>query len=611
MIKGNKFTKDKVYRRLLNNAAELWEIPKTELDSLDPLAKLLLGAMAKEMERIGNELYTSDTRIFKRIAQFLLPDELQTAIPAHAVVLCHPAESGDVSRYDEMSFEKRWKNKENLNKVENATLHFSSAGDFDVADIQLKYRAQGASISQYEGLTALETAHLSSSIPSNQILLGFEISEKNFPSQVRLYFDWLSAQEKKFLYSQIQKIQVLDLSDRALRASPGLKDEERVFDLRSSVRGRSVLEEKTVSYYNDRFLRVELKNELSKEVPNFLSSALEELGDKDSSDIMWFKLILPPDLSQTDIDDVMVLPNCIPVLNRKMEKSIYKLNRELNIKKLEFENYFLEIEKAESNYGLTYDECPSLEMTEMKQGSFNLRMGGTGRLDERDGVEYLNYLLDLLRDEKQSFSALDVTSTVSDLKTIEQILQKIKKRVKDARRGSKQPFVVIKPHSTSENAHIFFWSSDGKLANNIPMNSKMRSSNAGIARDGHVTVVSTTLGGQNEMDSKEMIQKYRSTVLSRGMVVTKRDISELCRSIAGEHLDKVMIKQGILASSANKSGFQRSIDVHLVYSENLRDRHQREHLSQRIESELKSTSNFAMPIRIIIEEQHGTVEAMA
>lgn len=611
MAKGNKFTKDKVYRRLLNNAAELWEIPKTEMDSLDPLAKLLLGAMSKEIERIGNELYTSDTRIFKRIAQFLLPDELQTAVPAHSVVLCHPVESGEVSRYDEMTFEKRWKNKENLNTIESALLHFSSAGDFNVANIQLKYRAQGGSVTQHQGLTVLESAHLNSTIPSGQILLGFESRAETPPDEIRLYFDWLSAQEKKFLYSQIQKIQVLDLSDKALQTSPGLKGEERTFDLRSSVRGRSVLEEKVVSYYNDRFLRVDTKNGLSTELPHFLSSAIEELGEKHSSDIVWLKLILPPDLSQTDVEDVLVLPNCIPVLNRKMEKSIFKLNKELNIKELEFENYFLEIEKAESNYGLTYDECPSLEMTEIGEGSFNIRMGGTGRLDERDGIEYLNYLLDLLRDEKQSFSALDVTSTTSDLKTIEQILQKIKKRVNDTRRGSKRPYVVIKPHSTSENAHIFFWSSDGKLANNIAMNSSLRSSNAGIARDGHVTVVSTSLGGQNEMDSKEMIQKYRSTVLSRGMVVTKRDISELCRSIGGEYIDQVTIGQGILASSASKSGFQRSIDVHITYSDKLRDLRQKEHLGQRIESELKSTSNFAMPIRIILEEQHGAVEAMA
>ncbi len=610
MITGNNFTKDKVYRRLLNNAAELWEIPKTELDSLDPLAKLLLGAMSKEIERIGNELYTSDTRIFKRIAQFLLPDESQTAEPAHAVVMCHPVESGEISRFDELTFEKRWKNKANLNKVEHATLHFSSAGDFDVADIRLKYRAQGNRMSLYDGITIIENTSLASSIPSGQILLGFE-RKKDFPKEIRLYFDWLSAQEKKFLYSQIQKVQVFDFSDKPLKTSAGIKDQERVFDLRSSVRGRSILEEKAINYYNERFLRVHMRGEISSELPNNISSALEELGEKQSSDIFWVKLILPPDISKSDVEDVIALPNCVPVLNRKMEKSIFKLNKELNIKKLDFDNYFLEIEKAESNHGMTYDECPSLEMTEMAKGSFNLRMGGTGRLDERDGVEYLNYLLDLLRDEKQSFSALDVTSTATDLKTIEQILQKIKKRVKDARRGSKQPYIVIKPHTSSENAHIFFWSTDGKLANNLPMNTQLRSSNPGIAREGSVTVVSMSLGGENEMDNKEMIQKYRSTVLSRGMVVTKRDIAELCRSIAGEHLDEVRISQGVLASSARKSGFQRSIDVYLTFSENLNDPHQKDHLRQRIESELKSTSNFAMPIRIILEKEYGTVEKMA
>ena len=116
-MRANKFTKEAVYRRLLKNAGELWNVHQSDLESIEPVAKMLLGALAKELERVGNDLYSSDARIFDRLAELLLPEELQVATPAHGIVRMEPSEEGEITAYDEMYFEKKWKDKQNLNKI--------------------------------------------------------------------------------------------------------------------------------------------------------------------------------------------------------------------------------------------------------------------------------------------------------------------------------------------------------------------------------------------------------------------------------------------------------------------------------------------------------------
>src|SRR6188768_834741 len=96
------YSKEEVYGRLLRNAGEMWGLHASELEGIDPLVRLLLGAMAKEVEKLGNDLHSSDTRIFRRIAQYLLPDAKLYAQPAHGVVRLEPSGPQEITRYDEL-----------------------------------------------------------------------------------------------------------------------------------------------------------------------------------------------------------------------------------------------------------------------------------------------------------------------------------------------------------------------------------------------------------------------------------------------------------------------------------------------------------------------------
>lgn len=599
-MRANKFTKEAVYRRLLKNAGELWNVHQSDLESIDPVAKMLLGALAKELERVGNDLYSSDARIFDRLAELLLPEELQVATPAHGIVRMEPSEEGEITAYDEMYFEKKWKDKQNLNKINSADIHFSSAGEQPLSRLHLCYRVQAGRAQAVQGIRAEELGEVELQQHDHEILLGFRGARDMESSSVRLYFDWPVVQQKKRLFNTVPKVAVLNMKGSRIPTRPGLHGSVDHFDLRSSLRPVVKFEEQVVNYYDERFLSIE-QVDLNESVRNEeLNLQLQELGERiDGDDMIWLKVLMPPDNTSEEVRDCLVLDNCTPVLNRKLDKVIFRLLRDLNIRRIDFDNYFLGVERAESNKGRVYEACPSFELTEMTAGSYNIRIGGAGRLDERDGHDHLNYLLDLLRDEKRSFSALDVTSTVADLNTIKQILEKIEKK-SGAIAGGKQPYVVIKPHTDAENAHMHFWSCDGTLANGITPNSKLRVKNPGLARNGYATMVTTTIGGSDSKSDKEMVRVFRAALLSRGMVVTKRDIAELCRSIAGPVLEHVVVTNGFRTAATRNNGLQRTIDVVLKFNDQMQDVEQQEHLRQRIISELKASSNFSKPLQVIL-----------
>jgi hypothetical protein len=605
---NNTFSKGKVYRRLLKNAGELWGIHESELESIDPLAKLMLGTVAKEVERIGNEVYTSDARIFRRLAQFLLPDELQSSHPAHAVLRMNPAERTEVSKYDEFIYEKKWKDKKNLNRLNAADIAFSSSGEFPVSDINLEFRLDVEGLKKVSGARTEELISREGLVDSNELLLVFNVNN-TAPSPIRLYFDWMTVENKQHLFEQISKIRILDMANLNIPSEYGLQDEQSIFTIDDGFQQSAKLDRSVNSYYNERFIRFDWTGEELAEMPNELIELLEEAGESRVADLKCLRLVFPPYYSKEDVADVVILDNCVPVLNRKLEKVIFRLLKDLNIRKLDFENYFLEVELAESNKGNVYFKCPSLDLTEMSAGSYNIRIGGAGRLDERDGQEYLHYLMDLIRDEKQAFSALEVTSTTSDLNTIEQTLQRVKKRVAGVSRGSKQPYIIVKPHSSSENAHVHYWTTDGELANGIPVNSRLTSKNPALARGGFVEVVSRSVGGRNERAGKEMLQSFKSALLSRGTIVTKRDISELCFSLGGSKLDTVSVKNGYMTSPKKRSGLSRTIDVDIRFKPEVDDEGEIEHLRRQIQSELNERSNFAKPLRVIVDrKQDGEVE---
>lgn len=593
------FQRDAVFKRLLKNAASVWGMPESELQAIDPLAKLLIGGLAQEIERIGHEIHNSDQRIFRKQAQFLLPEVEQCAQPSHTVVQLFPEETGQVSRYESFTFENRLPatGPQQQPKVQSFT--FTTPGQFKYSPARITHCLHRNELYRCDGLDRIPLDALKGTTSPQIVAIRIEGWTPDCGRELALYFSWLNESDRRTLYRKMTGVRAY-FNGEEIDITRDLQDATGNKPLPDFYSERKRLEEAVLLRYNNRFLRIHLPADLEGPSEITTGHPLEQHTRQADPTIqeegLWVELHFPPELTPAQLQNLRVLDNCVPVMNRKLNTRILDLRKELNLRQVKCADHFIEIDRVESSRGKVYKEVPSIRLNEMSKGAYHLRMGGVGRLDERDGAQYLQYMLELLRSEHSAFSAMEIAASINDLEEMEQILNRLDARVENIPNGGRQPFIAVKPMRSRETVHLHFWSTQGEEANQVPLHAELRTQNPGLSRRGSVKVISKVIGGNNEVNDAELITRYRHALLSHGAIVTKEDISGLCSSICGEALVDVSVEMGIMENLTSKGGLSRCIDIKL----NLGDvsQQQAQLWIGDIEQELASRSNLNLPTRI-------------
>ena len=74
MLPKNPLTKEAIASRMFRNAAQIWDYNDTDLDSFDPLVRLLIEACAVEIYNINHEIANVQERMLERLAKLLTPE---------------------------------------------------------------------------------------------------------------------------------------------------------------------------------------------------------------------------------------------------------------------------------------------------------------------------------------------------------------------------------------------------------------------------------------------------------------------------------------------------------------------------------------------------------
>jgi hypothetical protein len=599
----DQFSHSTVYKRMLQTAAEVWNIKESDLSALDPTFRLLLNAISKEVEKVGHELKTAEARILKRLARQLLPYEAQSVMPAHSVIHFNPTERVELSGYEEFQFEKRWNNKEKFNRLETKTVSFSPAANLKMYPHKIAFRIEKEKVYAIEGM-GQELLDLGSPLKDDKrIIIGIENYKGD---KLSLYFDWFAETEKRDLFSFLDKTRFSTINGQALKMTKGLcANDVRNSPFMDRINMMKQMENLVVSYYNDRFMEIEMSEQAAESEKNEFPQGLRDLClalDPDG-DCTWIALDFPDEISERFINELFIQANCFPVVNRKFERQVIRLQPELNIKKLDFEGAFLSIERVESSAGNPYQEVKTIASEINRPGTFSLRRGNVGRLDEREAAEFLVYIIDLIKEEKQAFASTEASSTSEDLKTIEQALRRVENRVSSAGLSNTRPYVMITPFKDYENAYIYFWSTDASFANGIAKESEVISKIPGISLDGKALVLSDVAGGEDELSDALLIAKYRNALLTKDAIVTKADLVSHCQTLGDGYIRSVEVRKEVVPSNLGRQGLMQVLNIYVAFSDNIGDVSKKDYLLQRLESQILAKSNFSIPIKVL--ESHA------
>ena len=571
-------SKDEIRNRIFKSARDYWGV-KNSAD-FDPLVKLLIEVLGTELFNISNEVNNLENRMLNKISRILASDNLISAIPAHAVMHAIPFESTEIiDERTQFTFSKRLIDK-NDNKSESAIdIFFSPLKPVKLFNASVEYIATGNTMFQVDSQqkkTLCASCIRGQCLEKNAVYLGIRVpADMDSFDGLSFYFDWKNYTIDKQTYD------LLTLSEWFINDLPVKAAQDKFYE-QPARRSSSPFDDHDIlnlitqdvhAFYMGRFLT--LNGNHSQQAPRlelypkefellFQWSNLDNLKQP----LLWIKIITPVIINQVILDELSVTVNGFPVVNKKMHdfKHRLKMMNDIIPLKLPDHDQFLSIDSLKDNLGNRYTEIPQGYEEERSEGLFSVRYGGSERFDHRNAKEILDYLFELLRDEKAAFAAYGSDFLDTSLKELEQNISMISQKTAGQLSGIKEllNYIVLKPLNNAEIMFLEFWTTNAELGNNIRSGSRLQAfENTKVFPDS-LFLLSSSQGGRSRLNATNRVRAYKYGLTTGNKIVTHADIINFCFFELGSNVSAVNIKKGLMNSSNPKEGFIKTVDIFIT-----------------------------------------------
>ena len=595
--------------RLRKKAAELWDIPEEELKDFDPLVNLLIGACASEFARIYNVLDDADAVVLQRLAEITLPEVLIGPKPAHTIL--HVLPSGNNVTLKRNKSRIYVPNHTANNTQEPQDYYFSPIHDFKLFNGFIKRMAVGNALYDVENPKEREILLQTESIPipHGHIWFGLEIGERISSENLPFYFQ--PKEDNSDFLALLPMARWYDDTQQLINTQEGLPFKLESKFLNEAFKDIHQLEEDALNFYEQHYITlkpdgVEEKKSSYPEVfkTYFNDSELFSLN----GEFAWIKVEFSTALKPQVFEELQVAINAVPVVNRHLEGFPANVVKGINVVPLFSERNFLAMESVTNDYSIPYEAIDAATLQAQKKGSYALRRGRMSKMDKREAYEMLNYLTDLVRDERMAFKALDRIELSKGLKIVEDWLKKFLDAAQDP--GESPTFLIAHPLDKDDRIHYRFWTTMGEAANTIRSNAKISLETGDDIHTDALLFLRDVKGGRNRPKLHHQLNIFKSAFLSRGRMVTVEDIKAQCFELMGTWIKKVTVATGYKAGEGPNQGILKVIQVAIYPTEEWANDPLMDQVfwQQRLQRILESKSSGFQPFEVVIRLPQGQLE---
>ena len=574
-------SREHIKTRMLKNAARAWGYAETEAETnFDPLVSMLLSACSVELEKISGEIEGSRARVLERLVQLLSPDAFTCALPSHAVACATPVEASleiapDAQYYITRKIPVAADNGEPLAKE----LFFSPTAGFRLNRAAIRFMAVGRHLYQTSnGINKEMIAQCDNGkeLPEGSLWLGIDATGTSLTDTL-FHFDLRNEAAKQIFYHQLPKAVWRWNKQQEIPHSAGYGnmsisgeqlDLETVLYREDDVSGK--IKKQVNAFYKPFFITLTDPGDIAsgKEDNEWGSVIAGSFTGKAAAPLLqqslrWIRIDFPQTISSQLLQDVVCVMNCFPVINRRLHDLTYRLQDLVNIIPLQTDDLFLDLEEVTNDEGKVLNTRSFRQQNEEAFGVL-MRNGGVGRFDERDAAAMVDYIVQLLRDESAAFATLGNDFMNSEMKQVQQLINKLEQRLFSRQQSREQvPYLMVRNQAKASWQNIFlrYWSTCGAEGNYIKAGSALRLYRGSSIEGNSAMLVTTTLGGRNKLGTTESVLAYKTALLSKDRLVTTEDIRAFCDYQLGGRAQKIDIGKGIMIHPDQQQGFLKTIDV--------------------------------------------------
>jgi hypothetical protein len=607
MENKDKYYKETIKSRMSKNASDIWGV--RSIDNLDPLIKLLVEALASEINKLSSEINNIETRLLERIAHLLTPDILMSVRPAHMILHAQPTE-------EQMAVDKSSDFIVDGDQLQRG-ISFYPAGIFSITagEVRSLVCAQKIFRVEKDRRKYIHARTLARSEKfTNNLWIGLDIS----PSITRVknlsfYFDLPNMENKNELL-HLLPYTLWSFEGSMLSINPGIHREEEKDDFSNmhlfACDLTNMPDESILEIYNHQFVTVTGEIQNTRETRKILPDELREMFADEARNqalpaLLWIKVTFPPNFEDYIMEDFYVSINAFPVINKELYSIHHKTVKWTSVIPLNTRDheFILSVKSVSDSNNNKYAQLPFKEDNSPSiSGTYIVKRGGAERFDSRDAREYISNLIDIVREENASFAMLGNGFVDEFVSKINDQILLIQNKLSTVGASNKDltSYMVIDAGDVGETMYVDYWVTNGEYANNIKSGKKLRSTNAGIKAD---TIISLTPSRGGRKSQTQAMDTYKYILTSRDRIYTDEDIVNFCFACLGDVITSASVKKGVYASPRPKEGLIRSIDVFITLKSHLVHFSSGQEIADRFLNLLKEKSPETYNYRVFILNQ--------
>jgi hypothetical protein len=577
----NNTSKETILQRLYNHAAGMWGVQSVE--DLDPFVKLMMQGVSSMLYDVNNEIEDINVRMLESLAAVLTPGSLINPRPAHAIAQAYPAEPAVYIDRKTVFLDKRIPA-----ELQNRGIKYLSFVPMERVRLvsgKIKYLVTERFFHRVEengDKTTLAQAHTLSEKTNHTLWIGIELHpEVETFHGLSFYIDFPLAAEK------YDKYRILPYSRWSVGGEPldmkaglpRLSEEEgentgdynSIFDTYNLL---SRIDENISALYRMRYLTVisgmRLDGVQKELFPGEICGLFPERAAS-TEPCHWIKVVFPVHIPVQDIHAVKVCINTFPVANKTFYSNMHPPAETtvgiIPMRTQEGEQ-FIAVEKVSDSHGTEYRDLPDNTGGNSRSGFYSLKRGGVERFDRRNAAEYLERMIDLLRDESVAFSSLNADNMQNTIFEIQKGLHQIAtKYAQSTMAGLTIPsYLLLNRTDSNDTVFVEYWATCCELANGLRAGKLLTLQSSVFLVKNSCRLITETRGGKSEASASGRQDAFRYVLTAREGIITQEDAANFCRYELGAKVIQVKISRGVAVSAKPKEGLIRTIDVHLTPS---------------------------------------------
>ncbi len=570
------YSKESIKARMLQNATKLWGVKN--IQALDPLVKLLIDAFSTEVFKANNEIQNVNGRILEKLARLLTPTKYTHPNPAHAIAFCIAEEDKELLlEHSEFFFKKHLNSFRKVQSDQQIEIPFTPIDNVEIINAQTVLMVAGNTVYEIdEQLNKLPVSRISNSIENyRKIKIGLDFSNFSseiFPESLNFYCSNPTFEHIDFVYRLLPHIKITcNENELNITSGKNYPKIEEIQGYEGLFRDQSILfklKEDIKNIYSDKFIEVDGFN--PKVAENF-SNWPEELYDQiqliqqyKDRNLVWLTVEFPPQYDQDILENFSFVLNAFPIYNRGWKKTEYNLDIMGNNIPLETADneYFLYVDEVIDELGKKYTEIPFMPTNDLERGLYTVRRGGMERFNERNAVDLLSNVMELLRDEVAAFSVYNRDNVKDVLGEISIKVKGLMIKTDQVNRQLKDDvnYVIIEPVENSGHTYATFWMTNCSMANSLRPGTELSSQK----NQQKIYLLTETIGGLEEQKRSDTILAYKYALTTRDKIISKEDVKNYCKMELRDEVKKISVKRGTMISDRPKEGFIRTVDVEII-----------------------------------------------